>query len=140
MGDVGRLLAFVLLLSSPALAETVQQRTDERHVAIGTVVGHVLPDGTAYAVRGTEVLPLLPRDIMITAHRATLRLPDQLLICPLPPEALDERRGVLHERTGLTLRVSDRFRVQTWVTACPDGPGVIWQATDHTTITTKARD
>jgi hypothetical protein len=127
----------LLLLAAPAAATTVQQQSEERHAQIGDVTAHVLPDGTAYAVRGTDVLPLTPDAFVVTNRRVTLTLPDVALTCPLPVAALDEQAGVLRTRTGTTLRTRSRFRLQTWTTDCPDGPAVIWKATDHSTLTTK---
>ncbi len=127
------LICAALLLASSAQADTLQQRTEERHVATGDVLAHVLPDGTAYAVQGSTVLPLTPADVRITNSRATIRLPDGDRSCPLPLDALDERCAVVRSRTGRALRVVEKTSLQTWVTdAC-----VVWQATDHTTITTK---
>lgn len=133
-----RALIFLgLFLAVPVAAETVQQHTEERHLALGSVAAHVLPDGTAYAVDGTTVLPLTPAAFRLTGRRVVLQLPDRTLTCVLPDEALVEDRGVLHHREGTTSRSVDRFRVQTWTTDCPDGPAVVWKATDHSTLATK---
>lgn len=130
-------LVAVLLGAAAVAAETLRLTTEERHIAIGDVVAHVGVDGATYAIDHGVVVPLASADVRITDRRARLTLPDRTLECPLPVEALQEERGRLQSRQGRAVRVREIFRRRTWLVACPDGPGVIWDAFDRTTITTK---
>lgn len=134
------LLLLVLLLATPVSAETLRLQTEEHHIAIGGVIAHVgISNGVqaSYAIDGGIVVPVTPSDVRITDRRATLRLPDRTLVCPLPVEALHEDRARLLTRDGRTTRVLERLHRRTWELDCPDGPAVIWDVSDTTTITTK---
>lgn len=135
-----RLAILLLAGATAAHADTLQLQTEERHLAIGDVVAHVGTQNgmtASYAVDHGLVVDLPPDALRITDRRATLRLPDRTLICPLSPATLHEERGRLETRDGLASHVRERFRTRTWTLPCPDGPGVIWTTSDLTTVQTK---